>query len=143
MVERGEMTEEQATQEKVNRAIDKVIQSTDDEETKQSLLTARTLNDTQRYEVEGGNKNSLQMRLSDLAKEIDENNFVLKGNKYSTHRDMLAVAEAADNFVKTRLEDALAIINGQMAEVEGLYKEDIYTALERLALENGDLDLID
>ena len=143
MVERGEMTESQAANEKLNRAIDTVIENTTDEETKQALTEAKVLNDTSRYEVEGGNKNSIQQRLSILAKDIDENNMVLKGEKYDTHRDMMQVAEAADNFVKTRLDDALAIINGEMAETEGLYKEDLYTALERLAVENGDLNLID
>ena len=67
----------------------------------------------------------------------------VKGQNYNTRRDMMQVAEAADNFVKTRRDEALAIINGEMAEVEGLYKEDLYTALERLAIENGDLALID
>lgn len=143
MVERGEMTESQAANEKLNRAIDTVIEKTTDEETKQALTEAKVLNDTSRYEVEGGNKNSIQQRLSVLAKDIDENNMVLKGEKYDTRRDMMQVAEAADNFVKTRLDDALAIINGEMAETEGLYKEDLYTALERLAVENGDLNLID
>lgn len=143
MVERGEMTESQATNEKLNRAIDTVIENTTDSDTKQALTEAKVLNDTSRYEVEGGNKNSIQQRLSILAKDIDENNMVLKGEKYDTRRDMMQVAEAADNFVKTRLDDALAIINGEMAETEGLYKEDLYTALERLAVENGDLNLID
>lgn len=143
MVERGEMTESQAANEKLNRAIDTVIKNTTDSDTKQALTEAKVLNDTSRYEVEGGNKNSIQQRLSVLAKDIDENNMVLKGEKYDTRRDMMQVAEAADNFVKTRLDDALAIINGEMAETEGLYKEDLYTALERLAVENGDLNLID
>ena len=143
LVERGEMTESQAQAEKLNRAIDTVIENTEDAETAQTLKEVRTLNDTSRYEVEGGNKNSLQERLSVLAKEIDENNMLVKGEKYDTRRDMMQVAEDADNFVKTRLDDALAIINGQMAEVEGLYREDIYTALERLAVENGDLNLLD
>lgn len=143
MVERGEMTEEQAATEKLNRAIDTVIETTKDEETKQSLKEFKTLNDTKRYEVEGGNTNSIQRRLSNLAKDIDENNMITKGNKYDTRRDMLQVAEAADNFVKTRRDEALAIINGEMAETEGLFKEDLYTALERLAVETGDLDLID
>lgn len=143
LVERGEMTEEQATNEKLNRAIYTVIENTTDEETAQTLKEVRTLNDTQRYEVEGGSPNSIQRRLSNLAREIDENNMISKGSNYDTRRDMIAVAESADNFVKTRLDDALAIINGQMAEVEGLFKEDLYTALERLAIENGDLGLID
>ena len=142
LVERGEMTPEQASQEKLNQAIDTVIENTEDAETKKTLKTMRVLNDTKRYEAEGGNKNSLQVRLANLAKAIDENNMLIKEN-YDTHRDMLEVAKQADNFVKTRLEDALAIINGQMAEQEGLFKEDIYTALERLALENGDLNLLD
>lgn len=142
LVERGEMTPEQASQEKLNRAIDTVIENTENAETKKTLKTMRVLNDTQRYEAEGGNKNALQVRLANLAQAIDENNMLIKEN-YDTHRDMLEVAKQADNFVKTRLEDALAIINGQMAEQEGLFKEDIYTALERLALENGDLNLLD
>ena len=142
LVERGEMTPEQASQEKLNQAIDTVIENTEDADTKKTLKTMRVLNDTKRYEAEGGNKNSLQVRLANLAKAIDENNMLIKEN-YDTHRDMLEVAKQADNFVKTRLEDALAIINGQMAEQEGLFKEDIYTALERLALENGDLNLLD
>lgn len=142
LVERGELTPAQAENEKLNRAIDTVIESTTDEDATKELRKARLLNDTNRYEVEGGNQNSLQNRLSVLAREIDDNNITLKGEKYNTHRDMMQVAEAADNFVKTRLEDALAIINGEMAEVEGLYKEDIYTALERLAVETGDMNLI-
>lgn len=142
LVERGELTPAQAENEKLNRAIDTVIESTTDEDTTKELRKARLLNDTNRYEVEGGNQNSLQNRLSALAREIDDNNMTLKGERYNTRRDMMQVAEAADNFVKTRLEDALAIINGEMAEVEGLYKEDIYTALERLAVETGDMNLI-
>lgn len=142
MVERGEITQEQANQERINQAIDTVIENTDDPEAKRALENAKVLNDTQRYEAEGGNKNALQRRIATLAKAIDENNMLIKEN-YDTHRDMLEVAKAADNFVRTRLDDALAIINGQMAEQEGLFKEDIYTALERLALENGDLNLLD
>lgn len=142
LVERGELTPAQAENEKLNRAIDTVIESTTDEDTTKELRKARLLNDTSRYEVEGGNQNSLQNRLSALAREIDDNNMTLKGERYNTRRDMMQVAEAADNFVKTRLDDALAIINGEMAEVEGLYKEDIYTALERLAVETGDMNLI-
>lgn len=142
LVERGELTPAQAENEKLNRAIDTVIESTTDEDATKELRKARLLNDTSRYEVEGGNQNSLQNRLSALAREIDDNNMTLKGERYNTRRDMMQVAEAADNFVKTRLEDALAIINGEMAEVEGLYKEDIYTALERLAVETGDMNLI-
>ena len=142
MVERGEITQEQANQERINQAIDTVIENTDDPEAKRALENAKVLNDTNRYEAEGGNKNALQRRIATLAKAIDENNMLIKEN-YDTHRDMLEVAKAADNFVRTRLDDALAIINGQMAEQEGLFKEDIYTALERLALENGDLNLLD
>lgn len=142
LVDRGEMTEEQAAQEKLNRAIDTVIENTEDAETARTLKNVRTLNDTSRYEVEGGNKNALQRRIGALAQAIDENNMLIKEN-YDTRRDMLEVAKQADNFVRTRLDDALAIINGQMAEQEGLFKEDIYTALERLALEEGDLNLLD
>jgi hypothetical protein len=142
LAERGEISQEQANQEKLNRAIDTVIENTTDPEGKKQLEYARTLNDTQRYEVEGGNKNALQRRIGALAQAIDENNMLIKEN-YDTRRDMLEVARQADNFVRTRLDDALAIINGQMAEQEGLFREDIYTALERLALENGDLGLLD
>lgn len=142
LAERGEITAEQAGQEKLNRAIDTVIENTTDPEGKKQLEYARTLNDTKRYEAEGGNKNALQRRIGALAQAIDENNMLIKEN-YDTHRDMLEVAKQADNFVRTRLDDALAIINGQMAEQEGLFREDIYTALERLALENGDLGLLD
>ena len=142
LVERGEITQEQANQERINQAIDTVIANTEDADTKRALQNAKVLNDTSRYEAEGGNKNSLQRRIATLAKAIDENNMLIKEN-YDTHRDMLEVAKQADNFVRTRLDDALAIINGQMAEQEGLFKEDIYTALERLALENGDLNLLD
>lgn len=142
MVERGEITQEQANQERINQAIDNVIANTEDADTKRALQNAKVLNDTSRYEAEGGNKNALQRRIATLAKAIDENNMLIKEN-YDTHRDMLEVAKQADNFVRTRLDDALAIINGQMAEQEGLFKEDIYTALERLALENGDLNLLD
>lgn len=142
LVERGEITQEQANQERINQAIDTVIANTEDADTKRALQNAKVLNDTSRYEAEGGNKNSLQRRIATLAKAIDENNMLIKEN-YDTHRDMLEVAKQADNFVRTRFDDALAIINGQMAEQEGLFKEDIYTALERLALENGDLNLLD
>lgn len=142
LVDRGEMTAEEGAQEKLNRAIDTVIENTEDAETARTLKNVRTLNDTSRYEVEGGNKNALQRRIGALAQAIDENNMLIKEN-YDTRRDMLEVAKQADNFVRTRLDDALAIINGQMAEQEGLFKEDIYTALERLALEEGDLNLLD
>lgn len=140
LVERGEMTADEAEQEKVNRAIDTVVESTEDAEKEAEYV--RALNDTARYEVEGGNKNALQRRIAALAQAIDENNMIIKEN-YDTRRDMLEVAKQADNFVRTRLDDALKIINGEMAEQEGLFKEDIYTALERLATENGDLGLLD
>ena len=97
------------------------------------------MNDTSRYEVKGGNKNSLQNRLSGLARDIDENNIAL--GRYDTHRDMLEVSKAADEFVRTRRDEALGIINGIMPETEGLYASDLYTALERVARETNDVDL--
>lgn len=111
------------------------------DEEKQDVRRAVALNTPERYEVEGGNKNALQNRLSILARDIDQNNMILKKN-YDTRRDMLAVAKAADEFVRTRQDEALDIINGNKSEVEGLFKEDLYTALERLAVENNDLELL-
>ena len=100
------------------------------------------MNDTSRYEVPGGNKNSLQERLGILAKEIDENG-MLVNPKYDTHRDMMKVAQDADTFVKTRQQDALDIINGIKPETDGLFASDLYTALERLAIENSDMNLFE
>ena len=83
----------------------------------------------------------MQNRLSQLARNIDENGMAIN-KQYDTHRDMLAVAEAADNFARTRTDEAIAIINGQMPETEGLFASDLYTALERLANETNDIDLV-
>lgn len=138
---RGEITTEDAAHVRLDNTIDAAVESMD-AATAQAVKTARALNDTSRYEAEGGNKNALQRRLSSLAREIDENNAILNP-KYDTRRDMMAVAEAADNFVKTRQQDALDIINGIKAEEEGLFASDLYTALERLAIENNDISLIE
>ena len=101
-----------------------------------------TANDTERFETEGGNVKSLQRRLDRiaLAQDLTQNDKDL--GKYDSHRDMLAVAEQADEFVQNRRDDALAIINGEMAEQDGLYASDLYTALERVANSTGDFDLI-
>lgn len=139
----GTITEQQANQMKIEKAIDTAIENGDlSEEDKRDIRNARTLNDTSRYEVEGGNKNALQNRLSELARNIDENNMVIN-KQYDTRRDMIAVAEAADNFVRTRTQEALDIINGRAPETEGLFATDLYTALERLANETNDLALVE
>lgn len=140
-VKRGEITETEAVKEQLDTAIDRAIENTTDKAVKADLQAAKTLNDTTRYEVKGGNKNAIQQRLGRLAREIDENTLALNQN-YDTHRDMMAVAEAADSFVKTRQQDALDIINGIRAEEEGLFASDLYTALERVAIENSDLNLL-
>lgn len=142
LVKRGEMTETEARGEVFNRALDKAIEDSNDPETKRVYENVKTLNDTSRYEVEGGNKNAIQARLSELARAIDENNMAVKKD-YNTHRDMMKVAQDADTFVKTRTDEALKIINAEIPEVEGLFKEDLYTALERLAIEESNLDLLD
>lgn len=138
---REPMTPAQESQRAVDKAIDIVIDNSTDPETKKRLTAAKLLNDTSRYEVKGGNKNSLQRRLSALAKDIDQDGVMVNEN-YDTHRDMMAVAEAADNFVKTRQQEAIDIINGVKPETDGLYASDLYTALERVAIETGDLDLL-
>lgn len=142
LVKRGEMTETEARGEVFNRALDKAIENSNDPETKRVYENVKTLNDTSRYEMAGGNKNAIQARLSELARAIDENNMAVKKD-YNTHRDMMKVAQDADTFVKTRTDEALKIINAEIPEVEGLFKEDLYTALERLAIEESNLDLLD
>lgn len=142
LVKRGEMTETEARGEVFNRALDKAIEDSNDPETKRVYENVKTLNDTSRYEMAGGNKNAIQARLSELARAIDENNMAVKKD-YNTHRDMMKVAQDADTFVKTRTDEALKIINAEIPEVEGLFKEDLYTALERLAIEESNLDLLD
>lgn len=137
-VETGKITPQQATA----KIIDKIVEKSEDtftEKEKAEIETVNRINDTSRYEVAGGNKNSLQKRLSGLAQSIDENNATL--GRYETHRDMLEVARAADEFVRTRRDEAMDIINGIKPETEGLYASDLYTALERLAVENNDVDL--
>lgn len=137
---RGELTPAQANQERIDNAINQLIENGDKDI--QGLKEIQTLNDTSRYEVPGGNKNSLQERLGILAKEIDENG-MLVNPKYDTHRDMMKVAQDADTFVKTRQQDALDIINGIKPETDGLFASDLYTALERLAIENSDMNLLE
>ena len=149
-VARGEITEEQASEEKLGEMLESATNATvenmsvKDKHTTDVLETLETMKEQERqFEVEGGNANSLQRRLDKiaLAQNITANNAVL--GKYDTHRDMLAVAEAADNFVNTRLNDALAIINGKMPEQDGLYASDLYTALERKAKAENDFELIE
>lgn len=141
-VQTGAITPEQAQTKQITRTVNEVVQAAENnftQEEKDEINAVERMNDTSRYEVKGGNKNSLQNRLSGLARDIDANNIALK--RYDTHRDMLEVAKAADDFVRTRRDEALDIINGIAPETEGLYASDLYTALERVALENNDVDL--
>lgn len=141
-VQTGKITPEQAQTKQITRTVNEVVQAVENEftpEEKEEIAAVERMNDTSRYEVEGGNKNSLQNRLSGLARDIDANNIALK--RYDTHRDMLEVAKAADDFVRTRRDEAINIINGIEPEKEGLYASDLYTALERFAVENNDVDL--
>jgi hypothetical protein len=138
----GAITPQEAETKIITRNVNQVVQAAEDNFTqkeKDEINAVERLNDTKRYEVEGGNKNSLQNRLSGLARNIDANNIAL--GRYDTHRDMLAVAQAADEFVRTRRDEALNIINGLEPEKEGLYASDLYTALERVAMETNDVDL--
>lgn len=138
----GAITPQEAETKIITRNVNQVVQAAEDNFTqkeKDEINAVERLNDTKRYEVEGGNKNSLQNRLSGLARDIDANNIAL--GRYDTHRDMLAVAQAADEFVRTRRDEALNIINGLEPEKEGLYASDLYTALERVAMETNDVDL--
>jgi hypothetical protein len=141
-VQTGKITPEQAQTKQITRTVNEVVQAVENKftpEEKEEIAAVERMNDTSRYEVEGGNKNSLQNRLSGLARDIDANNIALK--RYDTHRDMLEVAKAADDFVRTRRDEAINIINGIEPEKEGLYASDLYTALERFAVENNDVDL--
>lgn len=138
----GAITPQEAETKIITRNVNQVVQAAEDNFTqkeKDEINAVERLNDTKRYEVEGGNKNSLQNRLSGLARDIDANNIAL--GRYDTRRDMLAVAQAADEFVRTRRDEALNIINGLEPEKEGLYASDLYTALERVAMETNDVDL--
>ena len=144
---RGEITEEQANQEKLNHLVETAVNGQAEQEPAGAPEMMEDLrkaeNDTERFETEGGNKKALQTRLDRiaLAKDLTANEEAM--GRYDSHRDMLAVAEQADEFVKNRRDDALAIINGEMAEQDGLYASDLYTALERVANATGDFDLID
>lgn len=150
---RGEITAEQANQEKLNHLVETAVngqvenmpveQAQEADAIGQIQDLQETANDTERFETEGGNVKSLQRRLDRiaLAQDLTQNDKDL--GKYDSHRDMLAVAEQADEFVRNRREDALAIINGEMAEQDGLYASDLYTALERVANSTGDFDLIE
>lgn len=138
----GAITPQQAQAEITARNVNQVVTAAEDnftEKEKEEIAAVERMNDTSRYEVKGGNKNSLQNRLSGLARDIDDNNIAL--GRYDTHRDMLEVAKAADEFVRTRRDEALAIVNGLQPETEGLYASDLYTALERVARETNDVDL--
>lgn len=144
---RGEITEEQATDEKLNHLLETAVNGQAEQEQAGAPEMMEDLrkaeNDTERFETEGGNRKALQTRLDRiaLAKDLTANEEAM--GRYDSHRDMLAVAEQADEFVKNRRDDALAIINGEMAEQDGLYASDLYTALERVANATGDFDLID
>ena len=144
---RGEITEEQAADEKLNHLLETAVNGQAEQEPAGAPEMMEDLrkaeNDTERFETEGGNKKALQTRLDRiaLAKDLTANNEAM--GKYDSHRDMLAVAEAADRFVNERRADALAIINGEMTEQDGLFASDLYTALERVANATGDFDLID
>lgn len=149
-VARGEITEEQAGEEKLKDVLESAVNSSVDGMTAQDRQAVDTIDKLEqlkdqekRFETEGGNRNRLQRRLDaiSLAQNMVANNAVL--GKYDTHRDMLAVAEAADIFVNTRLNDALAIINGKMPEQDGLYASDLYTALERKAKADNDFGLVE
>lgn len=153
-VRRGEITAEQASEEKLKDMMETATNNTVQNmsaEDKQAVRTIENLEklETQtketanRFDTEGGNRNAIQARLNQiaLAKDLTANDAVLE--RYDTHRDMLEVAKAADEFVRTRQEDAIKIINGEMAEQDGLYASDLYTALERVAKQTGDFELID
>lgn len=149
-VARGEITEEQASEQKLQDMLESATESTidgipvKDKNAIQAIEDLDKLREQEkRFETEGGNTNRIQRRLNAiaLAKDMVANNEAL--NKYNTHRDMLAVAEAADIFVNTRLNDALAIINGKMPEQDGLYASDLYTALERKAKAENDFELVE
>lgn len=144
---RGEITEEQAADEKLNYLLETAVNGQAEQEPAGAPEMMEDLrkaeNDTERFETEGGNRKALQTRLDRiaLAKDLTANDEAM--GKYDSHRDMLAVAEAADRFVNERRADALAIINGEMTEQDGLFASDLYTALERVANATGDFDLID
>lgn len=149
-VARGEITEEQASGQKLQDMLESATESTidgipvKDKNAIQAIEDLDKLREQEkRFETEGGNTNRIQRRLNAiaLAKDMVANNEAL--GKYDTHRDMLAVAEAADIFVNTRLNDALAIINGKMPEQDGLYASDLYTALERKAKAENDFELVE
>lgn len=153
-VRRGEITAEQASEEKLKDMLETATNNSVEnmsEEDKKAVRTIENLDklETQtketanRFETEGGNRNAIQARLNQiaLAKDITANNAVL--DRYDSHRDMLEVAKSADEFVRNRREDAIKIINGEMAEQDGLFASDLYTALERVAKQTGDFDLIE
>ena len=153
-VRRGEITPEQASEEKLKdmmeTATNNTVQniSTEDKQAVKTIenlekLETQTKETANRFDTEGGNRNAIQARLNQiaLAKDLTANDAVLE--RYDTHRDMLEVAKSADEFVKNRREDAIKIINGEMAEQDGLYASDLYTALERVAKQTGDFELID
>lgn len=149
-VDRGEITKEEAAEEKLSDMVTATVnESVDnmpvvDKRTVETLQTLDTLEkDAKKFEVEGGNVNRLQRRLNyiSLAKDMALNNDAL--GRHETHRDMVAAAQAADDFVRTRLDDALAIINGEMAEQDGIFSSELYTALLRKASAENDFNLLD
>lgn len=141
-VKMGTITPEEASVKKTAQTLNTIVEKSEDKlsaKEQQEIEAVNRMNDTSRYEVKGGNKNALQNRLSSLAQNIDANNIAL--GRYDTHRDMLEVARQADEFVRTRRDEALDIINGIRPETEGLYASDLYTAMERLAMETNDVEL--
>ena len=141
-VKMGAITQEEAEVKKTAQTINNIVEKSGDKLTTQEkaeINAVQRINDTKRYEVKGGNKNALQNRLSSMAQDMDANNVVL--GRYDTRRDMLEVARQADEFVRNRMDEALDIINGIRPETEGLYASDLYTALERVAMETNNVDL--
>lgn len=157
MVENGDITQEQKDElDAANMsayAVNKSIENMGEQD-KNTVAASENMqvldeeqktieNDIKKFDAEGGNTNSLQRRLNmtSLAKDINANDEAL--GRHDTHRDMLKVAEAADNFVNSRLEDAKLIVDGKMAEQDGLFASDLYTALENKAIQENDIDLFD
>lgn len=139
-VARGEITKEEATGQAIAETVAETITGRTDVK---EIMIQQLHNDTSRYETPDGNVNKPRERLVALAKEIDENNVIAKGSKYDTHRNMIQVAEDADAFVRADPERAMNIINGIEPEVDGLFKEDLFTAMKRMAVQDGNMQIIE
>ena len=57
-------------------------------------------------------------------------------------RDSADVAKRADDFVRENKELAIKIVKGQAPEQAGLFRQDLYTALQIVAMEDGDSELL-